>query len=100
MPSPIDLNSDSAINADKLAQVQSIIDQMRSFVDQVVTFPRITLNVVQLGLVPIRSAIAVGIANVFPFIRAYTAHVRRVRKLLFVVVLVVPGVPPSLRLAS
>ncbi len=34
-PSPIDLNSDSAINAKRLAQVQNIITQMRSFVDQV-----------------------------------------------------------------
>jgi hydrogenase large subunit len=34
-PSPIDLESDSAINAEKLAQVQSIIDKMRNFVDQV-----------------------------------------------------------------
>ncbi len=33
--SPIDLNSDSAINAKKLAQVQAAIDQMRSFVEQV-----------------------------------------------------------------
>ncbi|MEA3275127.1 MAG: nickel-dependent hydrogenase large subunit [Pseudomonadota bacterium] len=33
--SPIDLNSDSAINAKKLAQVQSYISQMREFVDQV-----------------------------------------------------------------
>ena len=34
-PSPIDLNSDSAINAKKLAQVQTIIGTMRTFVDQV-----------------------------------------------------------------
>ncbi|MDM8545536.1 nickel-dependent hydrogenase large subunit [Candidatus Venteria ishoeyi] len=34
-PSPIDLNSDSAINAKRLAQVQDIINRMRSFVDQV-----------------------------------------------------------------
>jgi hydrogenase large subunit len=34
-PSPIDLNSDSAINAKRLAQVQEIIDEMRMFVDQV-----------------------------------------------------------------
>ncbi|MEW8043849.1 MAG: nickel-dependent hydrogenase large subunit [gamma proteobacterium symbiont of Phacoides pectinatus] len=33
--SPIDLNSDSAINARKLSQVKDIIDKMRSFVDQV-----------------------------------------------------------------
>jgi hydrogenase large subunit len=33
--SPIDLNSDSAINAKRLAQVQGVIDQMRTFVDQV-----------------------------------------------------------------
>ncbi|MCW8905136.1 nickel-dependent hydrogenase large subunit, partial [Sedimenticola sp.] len=33
--SPIDLNSDSAINAKKLSQVQDIITQMRAFVDQV-----------------------------------------------------------------
>ena len=33
--SPIDLNSDSAINAKKLSDVQSVIDQMRTFVDQV-----------------------------------------------------------------
>lgn len=33
--SPIDLNSDSAINAKKLSQVQDIITQMREFVDQV-----------------------------------------------------------------
>jgi hydrogenase large subunit len=33
--SPIDLNSDSAINAKRLAQVQGVIDQMRSFVDEV-----------------------------------------------------------------
>jgi hydrogenase large subunit len=33
--SPIDLNSDSAINAKRLSDVQSIIDQMRTFVDQV-----------------------------------------------------------------
>ena len=34
-PSPIDLNSDSAINSKKLAQVQDIITRMRAFVDQV-----------------------------------------------------------------
>ena len=34
-PNPIDLESDSAINAKRLSLVQSIIDQMRSFVDQV-----------------------------------------------------------------
>jgi hydrogenase large subunit len=33
--SPIDLNSDSAINSRKLAQVQTVISQMREFVDQV-----------------------------------------------------------------
>ena len=33
--SPIDLNSDSAINAERLAQVQELIHQMRIFVDQV-----------------------------------------------------------------
>jgi hydrogenase large subunit len=35
VPSPIDLNSDSAINAKRLSDVQSVIDQMRTFVDQV-----------------------------------------------------------------
>ena len=35
VPCPIDLDSDSAINAERLAQVQSIITQMRTFVDQV-----------------------------------------------------------------
>jgi hydrogenase large subunit len=35
VPSPIDLNSDSAVNAKKLAQVQTVIDKMRGFVDQV-----------------------------------------------------------------
>ncbi len=35
VPSPIDLNSDSAINSARLAQVQNIINQMRAFVDQV-----------------------------------------------------------------
>ena len=34
-PSPIDLDSDSAINAKKLAQVQDIISRMRDFVDKV-----------------------------------------------------------------
>ncbi|OGT87730.1 MAG: hydrogenase [Gammaproteobacteria bacterium RIFOXYA12_FULL_61_12] len=34
-PNPIDLNSDSAINAERLAQVKQVIDQMRVFVDQV-----------------------------------------------------------------
>jgi hydrogenase large subunit len=34
-PCPIDLNSDSAINAERLSQVQSIIGQMQTFVDQV-----------------------------------------------------------------
>ena len=33
--SPIDLNSDSAINAKRLSQVQDVINQMRTFVDQV-----------------------------------------------------------------
>jgi len=33
--SSIDLNSDSAINAKKLAQVQNVIDSMREFTDQV-----------------------------------------------------------------
>ncbi len=33
--SPIDLDSDSAINAKRLAQVQDVIAQMRTFVDQV-----------------------------------------------------------------
>jgi hydrogenase large subunit len=33
--SPIDLNSDSAINAKRLSDVQSIIELMRTFVDQV-----------------------------------------------------------------
>jgi hydrogenase large subunit len=35
VPSPIDLDSDSAINAKKLSEVQNVITQMRSFVDQV-----------------------------------------------------------------
>jgi len=35
VPSPIDLNSDSAINAKRLVQVQTIITQMKTFVDQV-----------------------------------------------------------------
>jgi hydrogenase large subunit len=35
VPCPIDLNSDSAINAKRLAQVQAAITQMRDFVDQV-----------------------------------------------------------------
>lgn len=35
VPSPIDLNSDSAINAKKLAQVQELINQMKTFVEQV-----------------------------------------------------------------
>jgi hydrogenase large subunit len=35
VPSPIDLNSDSAINAKKLAQVQDVITKMMVFVDQV-----------------------------------------------------------------
>jgi hydrogenase large subunit len=34
-PSPIDLESDSAINAKRLAQVQEIIARMRQFVDEV-----------------------------------------------------------------
>jgi hydrogenase large subunit len=35
VPCPIDLDSDSALNAKKLSQVQELISQMRSFVDQV-----------------------------------------------------------------
>jgi hydrogenase large subunit len=35
VPSPIDLNSDSAINAERLSLVQDIIHRMRDFVDQV-----------------------------------------------------------------
>ena len=35
VPSPIDLNSDSAINSEHLAQVQNIITKVREFVDQV-----------------------------------------------------------------
>ena len=35
VPCPIDLNSDSAINSERLAQVQNIITQMRTFVEQV-----------------------------------------------------------------
>jgi len=35
VPCPIDLNSDSAINAKRLAQVQDIITEMRTFVEQV-----------------------------------------------------------------
>ncbi len=35
VPCPIDLNSDSAINADGLSRVQTIITQMKEFVDQV-----------------------------------------------------------------
>jgi hydrogenase large subunit len=35
VPGPIDLESDSSINAKRLAQVQDIIDRMRTFVDQV-----------------------------------------------------------------
>jgi hydrogenase large subunit len=35
VPSPIDLDSDSAINSARLSTVQSIITQMREFVDQV-----------------------------------------------------------------
>jgi hydrogenase large subunit len=34
-PNPIDLNSDSAINAKRLSQVQDIIARMRQFVDEV-----------------------------------------------------------------
>ncbi|MGD8557360.1 MAG: nickel-dependent hydrogenase large subunit [Chromatiales bacterium] len=35
VPSPIDMNSDSAINAKRLAQVQDVIDKMKLFVEQV-----------------------------------------------------------------
>ncbi len=35
VPCPIDLDSDSAINAERLSQVRSIIQSMKSFVDQV-----------------------------------------------------------------
>ncbi|MDH3531970.1 MAG: nickel-dependent hydrogenase large subunit [Gammaproteobacteria bacterium] len=35
VPSPIELNSDSAINSKRLAQVQEIINGMKSFVEQV-----------------------------------------------------------------
>ncbi len=35
VPCPIDLNSDSAINAKRLAQVQDVINEMRTFVEQV-----------------------------------------------------------------
>jgi len=35
VPNPIDLDSDSAINAKRLSQVQDIITRMREFVDQV-----------------------------------------------------------------
>jgi len=35
VPCPIDLNSDSAINAKRLSQVQDIINQMKLFVEQV-----------------------------------------------------------------
>jgi hydrogenase large subunit len=35
VPSPIDLNSDSAINSERLSLVQDIIHKMRDFVDQV-----------------------------------------------------------------
>jgi hydrogenase large subunit len=34
-PNPIDLNSDSALNAKRLAQVGQIVSQMRAFVDEV-----------------------------------------------------------------
>ncbi len=35
VPNPIDLDSDSAVNAKKLAQVKTVIDKMRAFVEQV-----------------------------------------------------------------
>ena len=35
VPSPIDLNSDSAINSKRLSQVQEIINKMKAFVEQV-----------------------------------------------------------------
>lgn len=35
VPTPIDLDADSALNANRLSQVKDIIDQMRTFVDQV-----------------------------------------------------------------
>jgi len=35
VPNPIDLNSDSAVNAAQLATIQNVIDRMRRFVDQV-----------------------------------------------------------------
>jgi len=35
VPCPIDMNSDSAINAKRLAQVQDVIDKMKVFVEQV-----------------------------------------------------------------
>jgi hydrogenase large subunit len=35
VPSPIDLNSDSAINSKRLSQIQEIIDSMKAFVNQV-----------------------------------------------------------------
>jgi hydrogenase large subunit len=35
VPTPIDPNSDSAINSERLAQVQRIINEMKEFVDQV-----------------------------------------------------------------
>jgi hydrogenase large subunit len=35
VPSPIDLESDSAVNAKRFSQVQDVIDKMRTFVEQV-----------------------------------------------------------------
>ena len=50
--SPIDLNSDSAINSKRLSQVQDIINQMRTFVDQGEPMARLLHQAMSRGIAP------------------------------------------------
>ena len=72
-------------------------DQLRvfSFVDQVVPFGGVALDVVQFGLVAILGTIAVRVADVFPLIGSYATNVGRVGELFLVVVFVIPARAPK-----
>src|SRR6478736_1235498 len=62
--------------------------------DQIRRLFRVSFQVIQLRQMPIRRAIAMRIVNVLVPIRPYSTHIRRVGKLLFVVVFVVPALAP------
>ena len=62
--------------------------------DKVGGFPGIALKMVKFGHVFVRGTISVRIADVFPLVGAESSDVGRVRKLLLVIVFVIPTGAP------